>query len=116
MSFEPEFLEFMKDTLIVNKMSGYSDYGAVTYSTQSNSYICRIVRTHEAITMDDGAEKLIHSIVYLASTADPTFDPEDLFTFPDGSIPILYALSAYPDEDGAYHHIQLKFGKRTGRV
>ena len=116
MAFEPEFLEFMKDTLKRNRITGYSAYGSPTYSTQQSSYDCRIVKVHDTITMDDGAEKLIESIVYLASTQYPTFDPEDLFTFPDGSTPILQATAAYPDEDGAYHHVQMKFGKRAGRV
>jgi len=114
MSFEPEFLEFMKDTIIRNRVTGYTAYGAPTHSTASSSYTCRIVRVHDTITGDDGAEKLIESIVYVASTG--SFDPQDLFTFPDGSKPILQAMAAYPDEDGPYHHVQLKFGNRSGRV
>jgi hypothetical protein len=114
MSFEPEFLDFMKDTLIKNVRTGYTAYGAPTYSTGTTSYRCRIVKIHETFTMDNGAESLLENLVYLAST--DTFDPEDRFTFPDGSTPILEVIAAYPDEDGPYHHLQLKFGNRAGRV
>jgi hypothetical protein len=108
--FETEFLEFMKETIIKNSLSGYTDYGQPTYSVDSTSYTCRIVRVHENFTENDGSESLIESIVYVASTG--TFNPEDRFTFPDGSHPILKVVDSYPDEDGPWHHNRLKFGKR----
>jgi hypothetical protein len=108
--FETEFLEFMRETIIVNRLSGYTDYGTPTHSTASTSFSCRIVRVHESFTESNGAESLIESFVYVASTG--TFDPEDRFTFPDGSNPILKVVDSYPDEDGPWHHNRLKFGKR----
>lgn len=110
MSFENEFLDFMRDTIVRNQILGYSAYGSPLYSTASSSYQCRIVHLHEAITKDMGAENLIIAIAYVASTA--TFDPEDQITFPDGTKPKILDMDAYPDEDGPYHHLQIKFGRK----
>lgn len=110
MSFEAEFLEFMKDTIIRNRAtSSYTSYGSPIISTAISSYRCRIVYKHELIPGDDGSEKLVTATVYVASTA--AFNPEDQITFPDGSLPKILAMDAYPDEDGPYHHLILKFGR-----
>jgi len=110
MSFETEFLEFMRDTIVRNQILGYSAYGAPLYSTASSDYQCRIVHLHQAISRDMEAENLVVAVVYVASTG--TFDPEDQITFPDGTQPKILDMDAFPDEDGAYHHIRIKFGRK----
>ena len=110
MSFETEFLEFMQDTIIRNRVTGYSAYGSILHSTASTSYRCRLDFFHQAIDSDMKAENLVVATAWVASTG--SFDPEDLITFPDGSQPRILEMDAFPDEDGPYHHIRIKFGKK----
>jgi hypothetical protein len=110
MSFETEFLEFMRDTFVRNRVTGYTAYGSPTHSTATNNYTCRLDYFHQAIDSDMKAENLVVATAWIASTG--SFDPEDLITLPDGTQPKILQMDAFPDEDGPFHHIRIKFGRK----
>lgn len=110
MSFSTAYLGLMNSTITVKTLTGLSadGYGDETYST-GTTYRARIVEKAHKVYTSPGVEEVANMLVYIASTS--TFAPSSQIVMPDGSIPRLMQLDAFPDQDGI-HHIRASFGLR----
>lgn len=115
MSFDPEFLELMADTVRVSTMSTFDGYGDVVYSSQASTYQARITEIPKMVRNFMGEEVVASHVVWVASTGVIPATAQVSWTMPDGSTqtPVLISIERPADEDGTHHH-KLYFGPSGG--
>lgn len=106
MSFEPEFLELMKDTIKVRRKAGTDVWGRASIGLTIEKHRARVV--HHPKVVESGNET-VTSRVHAWVAGNPDIKPGDEVTLPDGSRPPLLAVSKFPDETGNIHHEVLNF-------
>lgn len=109
MSFDAAFLDVLKQTLTVNRLSGVSTdgYGRPAYSTSALSRYCRVTEKQTLVRTFEGEQEVANTVVWVRSTS--TFSPSDKITLPDGTCPKLLSVEEYRDQDGTIHHHKLYF-------
>jgi len=115
MSFDPEFLELMADTIRVSTMTGFDGYGDVAYSTTPSTYQARITNIPKMVRNFMGEEVVASNVVWVASTGIIPATAQVSWTMSDGStqMPLLISIERPADEDGT-HHNKLYFGPAGG--
>jgi len=111
MSFDPEFLELMADTIRVSTMASFDGYGDPIYSTGYTEYPARITEIPKMVRNFMGEEVVASNVVWVASTGMIPATAQVSWTMPDGStqFPTLISLERPADQDGTHHH-KLYFG------
>lgn len=104
MTFDPSFLDMMKDEITVQSGQTLDVYGAPSAGTSSTKQ-CRIVRKNKLARDAAGAEVVAGTQVWLQAPSG--ISVTDTVTMPDGSTPVIIAIEAYPDEDGLHHEVLL---------
>ena len=104
-----EFRELLTQTITVSTVATLGVGGAPTFSTSASSYRARLVNTNRQVYNTRGQLVAASHEAWVASTA--VLSPASKYTLPDGSTPPVLRVDAFPDEDGAYHHTRIFFGR-----
>lgn len=108
MGLEPELLALMPHTIEVYLHEGFNDYGEPSYSTAPTLYRAMVEEKPNMVRDMFGEEVVSSHVAYVASTA--RIPATARVVLPDGSEPPLIRASAYYDESGDIHHINMFFG------
>ena len=108
MSFEPAFLELMKQSITVRRFtkastagSSAGSYGGPTYtSAAASTYRGRLVLKHTKVPSPGGVEFVGDHVAWLATTA--VINQRDKVTYSGTTYEIL-GVGRYPDETGLHH-------------
>lgn len=111
MSFDPEFLTMMTQTIAVQPYTSVDIYGKKVYSGTASTYFAYISEEPTKVLNYLGAEVIASHIAYIASTS--RLDVTSKYTFPDGSTPHPIRAAVMYDEDGIHHNF-LAFGSANG--
>ncbi len=109
MSFEPDFLQMMGQTITVSTRSSLSADGHASYSSDPVDYPARIVTSNKQVRDQRGNVVRSSHVAWIASTE--TLVAESKYELPDGSSPPVLLVESYPDETGTHHH-KVTFGYR----
>lgn len=102
MTFEPEFAEFMPET-VTRKPESSKDFYAQGSFGAAVEVQCRVEASPMMVRAVDGREVVSHVRVY---TAGPVgFELTDEITLPDGSKPPILRIDKVDDETGPHHEV-----------
>lgn len=107
MSFDPEYLDLMTQTITEYPYTSVNIYGKKVYSTSGSTYFAYIQEQPVKVLNYMGAEVIGSHTIYVASTSRLPITSK--FVLPDGSTPHPIRSDVMYDEDGI-HHVVLVFG------
>lgn len=97
-------------TVTVYSRSGSNAYGEPTWSTTGTAYDARVVAEAKEVRDGQGNVKMSSHVAWLVATS--TISPESKFLLADGTYPLVLAVTAPVDENGAVDHVRVTFGAR----
>ena len=103
MSFDPEYLTLMTQTITVYPYTSVDIYGKKVYSTSGTAYDAYIQEQPVKVLNYMGAEVIASHTVYIASTS--RLDITSKYVFPAGEAPHPIRLDVMYDEDGIHHNV-----------
>ena len=107
MSFDPEYLTLMTQTITVYPYTSVDIYGKKVYSTSGSTYFAYIQEQPVMVLNYMGAEVIGSHTIYVASTS--RLEITSKYVLPDASTPHPIRADVMYDEDGIHHNV-LVFG------
>lgn len=98
-SVDPDLRALMPHTITLRPWAGQNEFGEPTFGAPVTIQ-ARVEQAVRLVRAVDGQERVSMVTIYLASPT--TIDPRSQITLPDGSAPPIMAITAIPDENGAY--------------
>lgn len=105
MTIETEFLDLMPDTVTFYAQASLDQYGKRTFSGTGVEYRCRVQDTNELLRNAEGREVVVTGKVYLYGAPNLTTDHK--IVLPDGTSPVIHAVTVNNDESGSHHTVVL---------
>jgi hypothetical protein len=97
-------LELMPDSIVVERQTGYTEFGQRAFDVPFTLEPCRIEGRVRRVTAVDGSEKVSSVQIYLSQT--PGLSPTDRVTLPSPWTPTqpeIIAISRESDNHGGYY-------------
>lgn len=108
MSIEAEFLALMSSTVTVYAQASIDQYGKRSWSGTGTTYTCRLQDTNELLRDAEGRELVVTGKAYIYGAPAVTTDHK--IVLPDGSSPVIHAVTINRDEAGD-HHTVIYYGR-----
>lgn len=101
MPLEPDLLDLMTDTVILEPKTGVDKFGNVTYGApvEVKSYITHYNRR----VIDAQGRENVSTVQAILAQPELVVTTEDRFTLPDGSVRAIHEVVSGKDDIGPYH-------------